>query len=273
MLNPALRAVGRQALGPVEYTFELFFMVYLSLRAVVLDPSQGLRSILNVVLTQIYFTGVQALPLISVLALAAGSIVTLQTSLNLGLLGGGSAIGTVMVAVVVREIAPLLTALIVIARSGTAVASELGMMQVNREVEALESMGIHPLSYVVFPRLLGGVVSVVCLAVFFVAVAVAGGFAVANCLQSLPLPFYLDSLLRAFSRQDVALFLIKNLFSGMIIFVVSCHQGLAVRQSPHEVPQVTTKAVVSSIIYVVVFNLTVTILFYMAWLMKWGVHL
>ena len=273
MVNPAIRSLGRQALEPIEFTIEIFFMLYLSARAVVQDPSQGLRSIFSVVLTQIYFTGVQALPLISVLAVASGSIVILQASMNIGLLGGAGAIGGVMVAVIVREIAPLLTALIVIARSGTAVASDIGTMKVNREIEALEAMGIHPLSYVVFPRLLGGVISVVCLAIYFVLIAVVGGYVVTNFIQSLPLSFYADSLARAFSRQDVGLFLLKNLFSGIIIFVVSCHQGLQVKQSPHEVPQVTTKAVVTSIIYVVVFNMAVTILFYLARLMDLGLKL
>src|SRR6202020_946151 len=92
-------------------------------------------------------------------SLASGSIVILQSSSNLSLLGGGDLLGDLMVAIIVREIAPLLTALIVIARSGTAVASEIGNMRVNREIEALESMGIHPLGFIVFPRLLGGMVS------------------------------------------------------------------------------------------------------------------
>lgn len=264
MVNQGLRALGRRALGPVEYTLEVFAMIYLSFRAAFFDQAQGLRSVFAVVSAQIFFTGFEALPLISVLAVSSGSIVILQASMSSGLLGGGAAIGSVMVGVIVREIAPLLTALIVIARSGTAVASEIGAMRVNREIEALEAMGIHPLSYVVFPRLVGGIISVICLAIYFVLVAAFGGYLVNNLLHSLPIAFYLDSLARAFSREDVALFLLKNFFSGAIIFVNSCYQGLSVGNSPHEVPQVTTRAVVNSVIYVVMFNLTVTILFYLS---------
>src|SRR5690606_35674705 len=117
--------------------------------------------------------------------LASGAIVILQSSVNFSLLGGGTLLGDLMVGIIIRELAPLLTALIVIARSGTAVASEIGNMRVNREIEALEAMGIHPLSYIVFPRLMGGVVSVVCLAVYFVLIAALGGFFVTIPLHSL----------------------------------------------------------------------------------------
>jgi phospholipid/cholesterol/gamma-HCH transport system permease protein len=265
--------MGRWVLSPIEYTLEVFLMIYLSLRAAFFDQAQGWRSIFSVVSAQIYFTGFQALPLISVLALASGSIVILQSSTNLSLLGGGAILGDLMVAIIVRELAPLLTALIVIARSGTAVASEIGNMRVNREIEALEAMGIHPLSYVVFPRLIGGVVSVVCLAVYFVLVACLGAYLLTSLLHDLPFSFYGEALARAFSSADVGLFVLKNTFSGLIIFMISCYQGFLVKQSPHEVPQVTTKAVVNSVIYVVLFNLTVTILFYLGRLMAMGVSI
>lgn len=255
----------------LSYTAQVFLMIYLSLRAALVDQAQSWRSLLSVISAQIYFTGFQALPIISLLALASGSIVILQSSLQLSLLGGGDLIGDLLIAVIVREVAPLLTALVVIARSGTAVASELGSMRVNREIEALEVMGIHPLSYIVFPRLAGGVVSVLCLAIYFILMALLGGYAVTRFLHEMPFSFYTASLAQAFTAEDVALFLVKNLFSGAVIFVVCCFQGMSVKQSPHEVPQVTTKAVVHSIFFVVGFNLGVTILFYLSRFAQFGV--
>ncbi|MCK6599861.1 MAG: ABC transporter permease, partial [Bdellovibrionaceae bacterium] len=87
----------------------------------------------------------------------------------------------------------------------------------------------------------------------------------------IPFSFYSESVLRAFAKEDVFIFLLKNSFSGMIIFVVSCYQGLSVKKSPHEVPQVTTQAVVKSIIYVTVFNMSVTAIVYLNQLKKIGV--
>lgn len=262
---------GLSVVNSVTYTVHVLRMIYLAVRAAVYDQAQGFRTVVSVVSAQIYFTGWQALPLISVMALASGSIVIMQSQAQLSLLGGGQMIGNLLVVIIVREISPLLTALIVIARSGTAVASELGNMRVNREIEALEVMGINPLSYVVFPRLVGGIISVVCLAFYFIVIALIGGFLVTRFVDDTPFSFYADSLANAFAAEDVILFLLKNLFSGAIIFTVSSYQGLLVRQSPHEVPQVTTKAVVNSVIYVTVFNLIVTTLFYLNELRKIGV--
>lgn len=263
--------VGRLALAPIEYTLEVFFMFYESLRATALDQAQGARTILSVISAQIYFTGFQALPLISILALATGSVVMMQSTAYFTFFGGVSHVGDILVATIFREVAPLLTALIVIARSGTAVASEIGNMRVNREIEALEVMGIDPLSYVVFPRLIGGILSVVCLAFYFVVVAILGGFLVTQIVSNMSFGFYFDSLAQAFAKQDVALFLLKNVFSGAIIFANSCYLGMSVKNSSHEVPQMTTKAVMNSVIYVTVFNLAVTTLFYLSTLQQFGV--
>jgi len=260
--------VGHRVTSHLEYTANVFLMVYLSIRETLRDHTQGARTILSVLASQIYFTGFQALPLISILALGSGTLVILQSTTQLSLLGGTQMMGSLLVISVVREIGPLLTALVVIARSGTAVASEIGNMRANREIEALEVMGINPLSYIVFPRLVGGVISVLCLAMYFNMIALLGGFVLAKFLpvvqmQSLSFSFYLDLLMNAFDRADLVLFLLKNTFSGTIIFIVCCYQGLSVRGSPTEVPVMTTQAVVKSMIYVVGFNLTVSSLFYL----------
>lgn len=264
-------SMGRLITTNVEYTLRVLLMAYLSIRSAIYDQAQGLRTVLGVIMTQIYFTGWQAMPLITVLSLASGSVVILQSSSNLNMLGGAQMIGNLLVAIIVRELGPLLTALVVVARSGTAVASEVGNMRANREIEALESMGINPLSYIVFPRLIGGVISVVCLATYFVLIALLGGFIITKLIHDMPFNFYVDSLAKAVAFEDVWLFLLKNSFSGMIIFVVCCYQGLSVKKSPTEVPVVTTQAVVKSIIYVIVFNMTVTTLFYLNQLAKMGV--
>jgi phospholipid/cholesterol/gamma-HCH transport system permease protein len=263
--------LGQSVTKNFEYTADIFLMLYLALRAGVRDQAQSFRAIYQVVSAQVYFTGWQALPLISILALASGVMVILQSSSQLNLLGGTGMIGKLLIAIVVREMAPLMTALVVIARSGTAVASEIGNMRANREIEALESLGINPLSYIVFPRLVGGIVSVVCLSIYFVMISVLGGFLLTKLIHGMPFQFYADSLSQAVATEDLGLFLLKNIFSGVIIFSVCCYQGLSVKRSPTEVPVVTTQAVVKSIVYVIVFNLSVSILFYLNQLLMLGV--
>ena len=264
-------AMGSKVVSVAVYSRNLVRMTYLSGRAALLDQTQGLRTVFSVISAQIYFTGWQAMPLISVLAVAVGGVVILQSSAQLTFLGGAEAIGNILVIVVVRELAPLIVALVVIARSGTAVASEIGNMRVNREIEALESMGINPLSFIVFPRIAGGVISVVCLTFYFNVVALIGGYLVTQLINDMPFGFYIESLSQAMAQTDVWIFLLKNFFSGLIIFSVCCYQGLQVKQASFEVPVVTIKAVVNSIIYVVLFNLFVTAMVYLNEFISLGV--
>lgn len=266
-----MRALGQTVTRNLEYTVEIILMVYLSVRATISDQAQGIRTIFGVVSAQIYFTGFQALPLTSMLALGCGGVVILQGATNLGLLGGGEMIGKLFIMLVVRELAPLMTALVVIARSGTAVASEVGNMRANREIEALEVMGINPLSFIVFPRLIGGVISLVCLAIYFVAVSLIGGFLLTKLVQDMSFHFYVDSISQAVDTQDLWLFLLKNVVGGVMIFVVCCYQGMSVGRSPTEVPVATTQAVVKSILYIIVFNMSVSVLFYLNQLAARGV--
>lgn len=256
--------VGQSVLGVFIYTFRVFMMIYLSFRTTIFHAEQGFRTIAGVIASQVYFTGYQALPLVLTIAAATGGVVILQASSQYNLLGGSAWIGQLMLVVVVREVGPLLTALIVIARSGTAVASEIGNMKANREIEALEVMGINPLSFIVFPRLVGGILSLICLALYFVLSAIFGGFLVARIFQQVAFNHYIDSIVQAFTLADVWLFGLKVFFSGAIIFTVACYQGFLVTAGPHEVPQVTTKAVVNSIVYVIGFNLCVTAIFYLS---------
>lgn len=271
--------IGARTFETLRYLQNLALLIYVSVRSTFFGTTQGhsnvkqyeLRQVFSVVSMQIYFTGCQALPMITVLALAAGGVAILQSSAQLSLLGGTAMLGNILVVTIVRELGPLITALIVIARSGAAVASEIGNMRVNREIEALEVMGINPMSYIVFPRIAGGVISVLCLAFYFNAISLIGGFFVSRAIHDLPFSFYFDSLANAFVFEDVILFFVKNGFSGMMIFAVACNQGLSVQMSSHEVPQVTTRAVVHSIVAVTSFNLIVSVLFYVKQLIRLGI--
>jgi phospholipid/cholesterol/gamma-HCH transport system permease protein len=246
-------------------------LFYLSIRSTLFGRTEGLRQVFSVVSSQIYFTGWQAVPLITVLAIASGATAILQSSSQLSLFGGGGMLGNILVVIIVRELAPLLTALVVIARSGAAVASEIGNMRVNREIEALEIIGINPLSYIVFPRVIGGVISVLCLAFYFNVIALLGGYLASRALHSIPFSFYFESLATAFDFDDILLFVVKNGFSGIMIFTIACQQGLSVTTSSHEVPQATTKAVMQSIFAATAFNLIVSIFFYLNQLLRLGI--
>ena len=263
--------MGQQISQNISYTWELFLLTYLSFRSTLVGQTQGWRTLYGVISAQIYFTGWQAMPLIAFLAIGSGALVALQSIMQMTFLGGVDYVGRFMVMIVVRELGPLLTALIVIARSGTAVASELGSMQVNKEVDALRSMGINPLSFIIFPRLVGGVISVICLAFYFVLFATVSGAIVCRVVKGMPFDLYFTSLSQAAGLSDVFIFFLKNTIGGLLIFSVCCYQGLQVQRSPHEIPQVTTKAVVKSTVYILGLYMFLTLYFYMDYITGFGI--
>lgn len=214
----------------------------------------------RIAVRQIFFTGVEALPLVSIIAALLGATIVIQAQL-LGAVPG-DVLGRMLVAIVLREIAPLSTAIVVSGRSGTAIATELGNMKVNNEILGLASLGIDPYRFLVFPRLLGNVVSVLVLTVYFGALAIIGGFVANWVLYNSSLSAMQSGFAEALVPLDLPLFLCKGIGLGVLSGWLCCHFGMEVGASPTEVPQRASQAVVSSMLACVVFNTLVTAAFY-----------
>lgn len=199
---------------------------------------------------QIYFTGVQALALAGVVAMLVGFAVVLQARIWLTELGQSAFLGPILVKVIVRELAPLLVGVIVIMRSGSAIATELGSMTVRGEVRLLQTLGIDPLRYLVLPRIAGLVVAVVCLNILFTVTAFATGY-LASLLTSVqaadPLDFTSDVLV-SLRAVDVASPFAKSVLAPLAIGAICCHVGLACGGASTEIPKAATRALASSMI-------------------------
>ncbi len=209
---------------------------------------------------QVFFTGFEALPLVSVMALLVGATIIIQAQLVSPL--PGEVLGKVLVAVVLREVAPLTTALVVAGRSGTAMATELGNMKVNDEVLGLVSLGINPYRFIVFPRLVGTVISVLVLTVYFGTLAIIGGYAVTAVIGRTSFAAMQSGFTDALVPLDLPLFVIKGSGLGVIVGWLCCHFGLEVGASPTEVPQRASQAVVFGMLACVVLNTLLTVGFY-----------
>lgn len=218
------------------------------------------RLVHGIMLAQVMFTGVQALSLVSVIGVLIGASIIIQT--NMMMPADGELIGRVLVAVVLRELAPLITAIVVAGRSGTAIATELGNMKVNSEVLALSSLGVDPLRYVVLPRMVGCVVSVVALMIYFSIVSLTAAFTIGIVASGASLTSFQQGVAGSVMPYDLLLFLAKGLGLGTIVGWLSCHFGLEVKSSPTEVPQQASRAVVMSLLGCVVYNTALTAGFY-----------
>lgn len=226
------------------------------------DGAKSGQPVRQVIASQIYFTGVQAAPLVSVMALLTGVLVILITQAQMSLMGDVNLIGTFLIAVAFRELAPLITLLIVVARSGTAIATEVGNMKANKEIEALEVLGVNALTYIVFPRLVGGILSVVALGFLFGVISVFGGTLLTVFLQDFSISMYMNSILSALTVGDFLFLFLKLVVSGFFLFTICTYEGLSVQKSSTEVPVRTTKAVMRSLSVCMVFHLVFSGVFY-----------
>lgn len=216
----------------------------------------------SVIFRQILFTGYEALPLISFLALAIGGLIILQGNNFLAGFGQGIWVHVILVTVVVNELSGILTALVVIARSGTAMATELGNMKMSREIDLIRSFGISPIGYLVVSRIIGVIISMVVLVLYFNFIAIIGGWLFSHMFANLEFRAFMMDFFSVLKLSHVLSGVIKSICFGLIISVVSSYQGMKVEHASTEVPQRTIKAVVISIFGVILTDILITWLFW-----------
>ncbi len=216
----------------------------------------------RVLVMQILFTGVEALFIIAIISVALGVVIIIQGISLLPRFGQGSLIYTILITVITRELGPLLTALIIIARSGTAMATETGNMVVSHEIEAYISVGINPISYLVVPRFLGVTISLLLLNLYFNIFGLIGSFAVTQLIKAISFKEYFGNLLSQLSPEDIFSSLLKSLVFGVIISTVSMFHGFRAQYASTEIPQIVIKAVTQSFIYCIVANAIITLAYY-----------
>ena len=202
-----------------------------------------------VALAQIARSGLRLLPMILFLAIALGLVIIGQTVSLLSRVGATEFLGTVMATVVVRELGPLLTALIVLSWAGTANVVELGTARALGEIEALEVMGIDPIHYLVVPRMIGMGLAVFALTIYLILGALVSGYVWAF-LQDVPLTpgEYLRQLAASVRWIDFVVLGLKTFLFGISIAVVTCYHGLARMLRLEEVSKATVRAVAQTVV-------------------------
>ena len=250
-----LNYVGRGLIGFLETVHGLGAFCLITLGVTFTKFNFARQVIHPLIRTQIYRAGVRLLPMVTLIALALGLVVIGQTVFLLSRLGAQNLAGTVMVTVVVRELGPILAALLVLARVGTANVVELGTARAQGEIEALEALGIDPIHYLVMPRVVGLALSIFALTIYLILIALVGGYLFAF-LQDVPLMpgDYFRQLAAALIWQDFVLLTLKTLAFGGLIAIVTCYEGLARPLRLEDVAGATTRAVGTCIITAVLLD-------------------
>ena len=209
-----------------------------------------------------FITGIKSLGVITVVAMFTGMILALQTGLELRRFGQEVNIGTAVTVVMLREMGPFMTGLIIAASVGSAIAAQLGTMVVSEEVAALEIMSINPVRFLVMPRLVALAVMMPILTIYTNIIGIVGGAVVGYTQLGVSMTAYFDNATRYAENKDLYVGLFKALLFGLIITTVACHQGFAASEGAVGVGRATRKTVIISFLTILVVGYMVTRLFY-----------
>lgn len=206
---------------------------------------QPVRSVFN---RQVYFTAIEALKSTALLALLCGALVATQITALTG--NNSELVVNALCWTIVRELGPLITAIIIIARSSAAIASELALMRIHGEIQSIDFMGIPHRNYLLVPRIFGVALSVAALNIYFQIIAIGGGLFLSSVFQHISFWEHINKFFILISTFDFLLSLFKGLIYGAAISSSACHHGMSGGNSITDVPKATTSAVTHGIMSV-----------------------
>lgn len=210
------------------------------------------------ILRQMFICGVMSFPVVLVVSIFTGGVYALQAGLLLRNYGIESQIGSIVSASLVREMGPIMTALILAGRVGSAMAAELGTMRVSEEIDALEAMSIDPIRFLVMPRLVAILVMAPVLTIFADLIGIVGGSVVAFHQVGVGYESYFHTAKDVLTLTDLNSSLIKAVLFGMLIAITGCGRGLRAETSAEGVGQATKDSVVVAFILIIIVNYLVT---------------
>ena len=257
--------LGRGFLLWLEETGRLWGLLRSSLYWIFIAPLKGKGVKRHYVTSQMVEIGVNSIGIVFLMSLFMGMVLALQTAYQLKKFGALVYVASLLAIAFVREIGPLLTAIVVAGRSGSAMAAELGTMKVSEEIQALETMGVNPVRFLVIPRLVAIMVMLPCVTVLADVVGMFGGGIVGTAFLGIPGSLYFQKSVDFLVMKDVVTGLLKSGVFAALIALIGCYQGLRVEGGAEGVGRATTKAVVTAIISIIVADCFFTGLFYFIW--------
>ncbi|NPV45664.1 MAG: ABC transporter permease [Armatimonadetes bacterium] len=250
------------ALGERLLTFFSFFgEVYLLLVQTLagLFRQKGIRRLTANQMAQL---GIESLPIVAVTMIFSGMVLAYHASQQAGKLGIGTLVGWLVAETMCRELGPVLVSVVVAARGGSAMAAELGTMQVTEQIDALRAMATDPVEYLVAPRFLACLIMVPILVLIGDTLGVVGGYLMALTAPAINDVAYFSEIPPRLAEWTVAGGVVKSVFFGIIIALVGCHQGLFCRRASEEVGRAVTRSVVYCIMLIYAANLLLTAIVY-----------
>ena len=234
-----LEAVGRLTLGVLEFHGRCVTLLALTVRGLFRRPFDG-----RALATQVVRVGVDSLPVVLLTAVFTGAVLALQIFTGFQRFHAEGYVGSVVALAMLRELAPVLTGLMVTGRSGSAMAAEIGSMRVTEQIDALVALATDPVQYLFVPRVLAGIIVLPMLVVLANALGVAGGYLVAVRLLGANPVVYVESTFQFLVLDDLTSGLVKSAVFGLLLTLIGCQQGFDTTGGAEGVGRATTTAVV-----------------------------
>jgi len=254
--------IGAATLDGLAYVGGLARLGFSAAQAVVKDVVERRTLAYGRAIHQAMAVGIGSLPILSLITFFIGTILALQSAYELRKFGALQYVADAVAISVSRELGPLITAILVIGRSGSSFAAELGTMKVNEEIDALETMALDPVRFLVAPKMLAMLLMMPCLTIWADFMGFVGGSVFGVAAAGFTFTTYMWATLDALVMRDIITGLIKSVMFGLVITTVGCQEGLRTGLGAEEVGRSTTAAVVKSIFLVIMVDLVFTAMFY-----------
>lgn len=261
-MTAVLSYIGRNTLALLRYLGGLYDLTARAAYWTFVAPLKGRGLKWGAAIHQMVLVGVNSVPIVSLISVFIGLVLALQGAYQLQKFGAGYFVAALVGVSMTRELGPLITAIIVAGRSGSAFAAEIGTMKVSEEIDALEVMGLNSVKYLVVPKYLSMLVMMPCLTIISDFSGILGGGLFETYQLDQPLAQVLASTRDALLMRDIWTGLVKSLVFGLIITKVGCYEGFSVRGGAEGVGKATTSSVVVSIFLVIFADVIFTALFY-----------
>ena len=245
--------------------------------ASIFSRNRSLKTDSRNIIMQTFFTGVEVFPVLFVVATLFGAITIIEAMSMMGRMGFSDFVGSMIVIVTIRDLGPILTAFLIAGRSGSSLTTYIGSMVINYEVDALATMGVNPIRFLVMPSLIGGCIAMLIMNIFFSASAICAGFLVTKSaiylagitgvsadMTNIQLTWsYLSTeILNAIDFSDFIFIIVKPLVFGAIITTNACYQALNIQRDVRQVPKAVSRSVIKSFLYVVIADMVISIFYF-----------
>ena len=246
--------------------------------ASIFSKNRSLKTDSRNIIMQTFFTGVEIFPILFVVATLFGTVTIIEVISMMGKMGFADFVGSIIVIVTIRDLGPILTAFLIAGRSGSSLTTYIGSMVINYEVDALATMGVNPIRFLVMPSLIGGCIAMLIMNIFFSLSAICAGFLVTKSaiylagvtgvtgdMMNIQLTWsYLSTeILNAITFSDFIFIILKPIVFGAIITTNACYQALNIQRDVRQVPKAVSRSVIKSFLYVVIADMIISVFYFM----------